>query len=220
LWASETLGFTPVLIAAGLAPLAGLLAVAGLPATRPGRTRIGRTDARGLAGPALIFAAVTTATGVLVTFLPLAGSPQLASAALLVQSLATPVARWVSGRLGDRHGSARLLAPGVLAAVAGVALQAQVDGPVAVMAGMALFGVGFGVLQNATLALMFERGAPSQVSALWNLAYDAGMGVGAMGFGLVLGHTGYSLGFVLMAVLIAVTLPLTRVRRGCAPLPR
>ncbi|WP_206061662.1 hypothetical protein [Nonomuraea basaltis] len=63
---------------------------------------------------------------------------------------------------------------------------------------------------------MFERGEPSQVSALWNLAYDAGMGAGALGFG----HTGYPAGFVLVAALITVTLPLTRVRPACAPLPR
>ncbi|MDP4502686.1 MFS transporter [Nonomuraea turcica] len=221
LWAGDALGFTPVLVVAGLVPLAGLVTVRGLPATKPARL-ISRqsTDARGLAGLVLLFAAVTTATGVMVTFLPLAGSPELASAALLTQSLATPPARWLAGRFGDRHGSARLLLPGLLAAVAGIALQTQVDGPVAVVAGMAMFGAGFGVLQNATLAVMFERGEPSRVSALWNLAYDAGMGAGAMGFGLVLGHTGYPLGFALVAALMAVTLPLTRVRPAGVPLPR
>ncbi|WP_223167117.1 MFS transporter [Nonomuraea sp. SYSU D8015] len=221
LWGSDTIGFTPVLVAAGLVPLAGLAAVRGLPRSRPAyRSAEHGTGLRDLAGPSLIFAAVTTATGVLITFLPLAGSPQLASAALLAQSLTTPAARWLAGRLGDRYGHARLLPPGVLAAVTGVALQTQVDAPVAVMAGMVLFGAGFGVLQNATLALMFERGEPSRVSALWNLAYDAGMGVGAMGFGLVLGQTGYPLGFALVAAVMAVTLPLTRVRPACVPLPR
>ncbi|NUR83289.1 MAG: MFS transporter, partial [Nonomuraea sp.] len=121
---------------------------------------------------------------------------------------------------GDRHGSARLLVPGLLAAAAGTALQAWTDGPVAVVAGMALFGVGFGVLSNATLAIMLERGGSARVSALWNLAYDAGMGAGAAGFGLVLGHTGYPLGFALVAALMVAVLPLTRVRRGYAALPR
>ncbi|GAA4912508.1 MFS transporter [Nonomuraea thailandensis] len=233
LWASDALGFAPVFAVAGLVPLAGLPAVLGLPVTRaghgeqptpgtaPGTAPAAGPAAGGLASLALVFAAVTTATGVLVTFLPLAGSPELASAALLVQSLATPAARWWAGRHGDRRGSAGLLAPGVLACAAGVALQGWAGGPVAAVAGMALFGAGFGVLQNATLALMFERGGAARVSALWNLAYDAGMGVGAMGFGLVLGHTGYAAGFGLVALLVAATLPLTRVRAaGCAPLPR
>ncbi|NUO98198.1 MAG: MFS transporter [Nonomuraea sp.] len=219
LWAADALGFTPVFVIAGLLPLAGLVAVSGLPALKPVPAAEGGRSS-GLAAPMLVFASVTVAVGVLATFLPLAGSPELASVALLAQSLATPAARWWAGRFGDRHGSAGLLVPGLLAAAAGTALQAWTDGPVPVVAGMALFGAGFGVLQNATLALMLERGGSARVSALWNLAYDAGMGVGAAGFGLVLGHTGYALGFVLVAALMVAVLPLTRVRPAYAALPR
>ncbi|MEU0570553.1 MFS transporter [Nonomuraea sp. NPDC005983] len=219
LWSAGTFGFTPVFLVAGLVPLVGLVAAIGLPSTRPASSH-GEAGAglRGLTAPTLVFASVTVAVGVLVTFLPLAGSPELASVALLTQSLGTPLARWWAGKFGDRHGSARLLAPGVLAAAAGMALQVWLDGPVPVVAGMALFGAGFGVLQNATLAVMFERGAVSQVSAVWNLAFDAGMGVGAMGFGLLAGHTGYPLGFALVAALVAATLPLTR-RAALSPKP-
>ncbi|MFF4196638.1 MFS transporter [Nonomuraea sp. NPDC001831] len=219
LWAADVLGFAPVLVVAGLLPLLGLVAVTGLPAGRPVTAGAGgRTG--GLAAPMLVFGSVTLSVGVLVTFLPLAGSPGLASAALLAQSLATPAARWWAGRFGDRHGPAKLLVPGLLAAAAGIALQAWTAAPAPVVAGMALFGAGFGVLQNATLTVMLQRGEPARVSALWNLAYDAGMGVGATGFGLVLGHTGYRLGFVLVAALVVVTIPLARVRPAYAALPR
>ncbi|MEV6158903.1 MFS transporter [Nonomuraea sp. NPDC052129] len=220
LWAAGVLGFTPVLVVGGLIPLAGLVAVLGLPALRPaaetdtapttgpGAKAAGTFDLRSQVRPTLIFAAVTLAVGVLVTFLPLAGSPELASGALLAQSLGTPLARWWAGKVGDGHGSERLLVPGVLVTAVGVALQVWSAEPVAVVAGMALFGIGFGVLQNATLALMLERGPAGPVSALWNLAYDAGMGVGAMGFGLFIGHTGYPVGFAVTAALVAATLPL------------
>ena len=238
LWAAGVLGFTPVLVVGGLIPLAGLVTVLALPAINPAatpsthpttesgtETTAGNTADIGPAGafdlrvqvpPTLIFAAVTLAVGVLVTFLPLAGSPELASAALLAQSLGTPLARWWAGRFGDGHGSERLLVPGILVTAAGVALQVWAGEPIAVVAGMALFGVGFGVLQNATLALMLERGPAGPVSALWNLAYDAGMGVGAMGFGLFIGHTGYPVGFAVAAALIAATLPLARRRTHSA----
>ncbi|WP_433516444.1 MFS transporter [Nonomuraea sp. CA-143628] len=224
LWAAGVLGFTPVLIVGGLIPLAGLVAVLGLPALTPatepstepstaptggpGAKPAGTFELRSQVRPTLIFAAVTLAVGVLVTFLPLAGSPELASGALLAQSLGTPLARWWAGKVGDGHGSERLLVPGVLVTAVGVALQVWSAEPVAVVAGMALFGLGFGVLQNATLALMLERGPAGPVSALWNLAYDAGMGVGAMGFGLFIGHTGYPVGFAVTAALVAATLPL------------
>ena len=48
-------------------------------------------------------------------------------------------------------------------------------------AGLCVFGAGFGVLESATFTLMIERVPPSSygtVSALWNLAYDAGYGAG------------------------------------------
>lgn len=74
---------------------------------------------------------------------------------------------------------------------------------------MALFGVGFGVTQNATLTLMYARVPVSgygTVSALWNFAYDAGMGVGAVGFGVLAGQTGYPLAFTLTAALMLTAL--------------
>lgn len=49
--------------------------------------------------------------------------------------------------------------------------------PPAVIAAMVLFGAGFGAGQNSTQTLMYQRapaGATGTVSAMWNVAYDAG----------------------------------------------
>ena len=90
--------------------------------------------------------------------------------------------------------------------------------PLAVIAGVGLFGIGFGVAQNVTLALMFARVPTSRfarASALWNVAYDGGMGVGAIGFGLLLDPIGYSAGFVCTAVvLITILVPAWRQRHA------
>ncbi|MEK8174177.1 hypothetical protein NKH77_49950 [Streptomyces sp. M19] len=70
--------------------------------------------------------------------------------------------------------------------------------------GAAVFGVGFGITQSATITLMYARVPVSgygTVSALWNVAYDGGMGVGAVGFGTVAGLTGYPWAFALTALL-------------------
>jgi predicted MFS family arabinose efflux permease len=108
--------------------------------------------------------------------------------------------------------------PAVLAAAAGTAALVWVADPIVVIAAMALFGVGFGMAQNVTLTLMFERVTQSrfgQVSALWNLAYDGGMGIGAVAFGLVAVRAGYPVGFALTgAVLFAALLPVWRDRHG------
>jgi predicted MFS family arabinose efflux permease len=83
--------------------------------------------------------------------------------------------------------------------------------------GAALFGVGFGVVQNATLTVMFERVQGSgygAVSAMWNLAYDAGLGLGAVGFGVVAAQTGYPVAFALTSlVVLAALVPSVRVHR-------
>ena len=65
------------------------------------------------------------------------------------------------------------------------------DSPAIVIAGMCLFGTGFGISQNAIFALMIDRMPVSgfgTASAIWNLAYDAGYGAGPAVFGLFAGR--------------------------------
>jgi hypothetical protein len=91
--------------------------------------------------------------------------------------------------------------------------------PAAVIAGMCLFGTGFGISQNATFALMIDR-MPAPVvgtaSALWNLAYDGGYGAGPAVFGLFVGHTGYPAAFALTGALMLVAVPSARRERSAA----
>ena len=199
-----------------------------------------------LVRPAALFSATTMAVGIIVTFLPLAvahADANVAALALLVQPAAAIAGRWLAGRRGDRHsnrpssrpssrpgnghgdrpsagrGSAALLVPGVLAAAVGVLVLSLTAVPAAVIAGAAVFGLGFGVTQNVTQTVMYDRvpeSAYGASSALWNLAYDGGMGLGAAGFGVLALHTGYPIAFVLVAaVLVAAVLP--AVARARAP---
>jgi MFS family permease len=157
----------------------------------------------------LIFAAATIAAGVLDSFLPLAnGIPSnLCSAALLVQAAAATFSRWQAGRLGDRHGHARPLIPALVVAALGMATMLLLGSAVALFAGMVLFGAGFGVIENATFALLIERLPEAKASARWNFAYDAGYGAGPAVFGLFCVHTGYPAAFALCGVLILAAVP-------------
>ncbi|MFD0883823.1 MFS transporter, partial [Streptosporangium algeriense] len=113
------------------------------------------------------------------------------------------------GRHGDRYGSAGLVVPALLASAAGMLLTALTNDAVAVVTGVVLFSAGFGIAQNATLTLMYARVTASgygTVTALWNFAYDAGMGVGAVAFGMIAERTGYPLAFALTAVLTLTAL--------------
>jgi predicted MFS family arabinose efflux permease len=222
-WLAARVGFRPVLVAGGLAALAGLASVPWLPrsgtvlahqaADRPlGVVAIVRDPA--LLRTAVMFAATTMAVGIIVTFLPMAvprSAADTAAAALLIEAAAAIGGRWLAGRHGDRHGAARLLVPGMALAAAGTLALALAAAPaivpaavpVAALAGAALFGTGFGMTQNASQTLMYE-GVPESgygaVSAVWNLAYDGGMGLGAAGFGVLAAGTGYPGAFALTAV--------------------
>jgi predicted MFS family arabinose efflux permease len=223
-WVSAHWGFAPVFIATAAAALLAIGSMPWLPGRRaevvpPGGTCGVLCGLRNpvLTRPAVVFSASTMAAGVLVTFLPLAvTAAATATAALFVQASAATLARWAAGRLGDRHGQARLLGPGVLLSAAGMAPLAATHAPVLVIGGAACFGAGFGLLQNATLALMYARaprGGYDSVSAIWNAAYDAGMGAGAIGMGLFVAHAGYSAAFLLTAALVLpVILPALRER--------
>ena len=226
LWLSEHAGFGPVFAVAAVVSLATLVPVTGLPSVGEPveqhtgepveqHTRVlrGLRDG-GLARPVAIFAAITVAAGILLTFLPIAvpaRSRGTAALALLVQASAMPLARWLAGRYGDRNGSSRLLLPAVFSAAIGTTGLIWLHNPYALVVGAALFGIGFGAAQNATLTLMFRRAPDSgrgRVSALWNLAYDGGMGIGAVSFGLAVALVGYPAGFALTAaVLFAALIP-------------
>jgi predicted MFS family arabinose efflux permease len=172
--------------------------------------------------PFLIFAASTVAGGVVVSFLPLAaGVPgNVAAAGLLVQALTATISRWWAGRRGDRSGHARLLIPALVIASLGMVTMIWLASPAAVIAGMCLFGTGFGISQNATFALMIGRMPASgagTASALWSLAYDAGYGAGPAVFGLFVSHTGYPAAFALTAALMLAALPAARREHTAAP---
>jgi predicted MFS family arabinose efflux permease len=198
-------------------------------AGRPAGLLDGLRDA-GQLRPALVFAASTVAAGVVVSFLPLATgkSGNIAATGLLVQALAATLSCWWAGRYGDRHGHARLLAPGLVIAALGMGAMIWPTVPAAVIAGMCLFGTGFGISQNATFALMVERmpaSAFGTASALWSLAYDAGYGAGPAVFGLAVSHTGYPAAFALTGVLMLAALPVawrdrTAAGPGAGPAPR
>lgn len=220
-------GFLPVALAGGVVALAALVAVPGLPdrelTSGPAVGVVAGFRTGALLRPVVVFATTALAAGIVVTFLPLAvpaGDAGLVSVALFVQSAASTVARWAAGRYGDRHGPACLVLPGLLASAAGMLVTALTHSPAAVIAGLAFFGIGFGITQNATLTLMYARVSTSgygTVSALWNFAYDGGMGLGAVGFGVLAALTGYPLAFALTGTLMLAACATARRDRDSAP---
>ena len=218
----EYVGFGGLFVLGAVASLVGLAAVPAMPQRSTGAEEqhvkvLGGLRGSGLLMPTFVFAAVTVAAGISVTFVPLAvagDNHSLVATALLVQAITAPAARWLAGRYGDRVGSVKLLWPALVLAAVGAGSLVFIGSAVAIVTGAALFGIGFGAAQNLTLATMYDRVPKSrygQVSALWNLAYDGGWGVGAIVFGMVVAGTGYSVAFGLTAAIVALAIiPATR----------
>jgi MFS family permease len=223
-WLAGHVGYAVVVVLTAATALGPLVAFRWLPGTANPRAASARPDAdlplgllAGLRQPgelrlALVFAATTVAAGVVTSFLPLAtgSAGNVAAIGLFAQALTATIVRWGEGRYGDRHGHARLLVPGLMIASIGMIAMIWLASPAVVIAGMSLFGAGFGIIQNATVALMMDRMPASGLgtaSALWNLAYDAGFGAGPVAFGLFVGHTGYPVAFALTGLLTLAALP-------------
>lgn len=219
------LGFGPLFALAAALPLAGVVFLVGVrvpsrsePAQRPGPAQDWRA-VRSSAGPWLAMLTCSLAQGGVITFLPLAlpRAAVLVPVALLATTAGALLGRLLAGELVDRRGRAgRLLVAGMLLAVAGMAAEVvAVHGfggirAATAVAGAALVGIGFGVVQNDSLVMMFTAaGAPGYgaASAAWNIAYDTGTGLGAVVLGAVAQQLGFAAAFATSALLLASVLP-------------
>lgn len=232
----ERVGFHAVLIA-GVSPLLGLLIMPFLrvPA-EPAPTAapvLGPEDlvpvgswVRSAVPPVLALTSCSLAQGGVVTFVPLAAAgPGIAvPIALFGMSGGAVLGRLLCGELVDRRGlGSRLLRPGVLCVLAGMLVvmfaagQPGGLGGTALALGAVLVGVGFGLVQNDSMVTLFAaagRRRYGTASAWWNIAYDGGTGIGAVGLGIVAELAGYRavFGTSALILLLTATLALRRPR--------
>ena len=170
--------------------------------------------------PALVLFAVTLSGGALMTFLPqLTDSSTVAFFALLLLGLVAAIGRWRIGRVADRRGAGRLLLPLLLTVVVGLLLAAlavagdQDPNTWLLLTAVLVVGIGYGTLQNLTLLVALSRVASrdyGRASAIWNVGFDAGTGLGAVVFGFVATSGGFGMAFLVLGGLAAAAVPLTR----------
>ncbi|MFW6600422.1 MFS transporter [Propionibacteriaceae bacterium Y2011] len=210
-WVAQTWGFGTVFIVAAVSSVvAGLLAV-----VLPGRSRgtfsvTSLTDARRIAPPIVVFITTSASFGATTTFLPLSGpSAATAALALLAASVALVSGRLLAGVVSDRVGPGRVLLPAVVLVILGcVGLALSLTGPAwLLLTGAGVLGLGFGACQNDSFVLTIHRlglDRTGTASTIWNIAYDGGMGLGAVAFGGVLGLLGHGEAFLALAATITV----------------
>ena len=235
-WCAGRFGFAPVFVVTGvLGVLAAPLVVvmsgrrsgggptrgsASVRGSAPVRRGAGVRDRlRGLAWPPGVLAVAACALGGVTSFLPLAlgGASVAAPASLFALSVAMVVGRWGAGVWCDRAGAGRLVVPCAVACALATGGFAVATGPVpeavavtGAVAAAVVYGLGFGALQNDTLVVMFRRAGPGgngTVSTVWNLAFDAGTGVGAVAVGLLSQGLGVDGAYAAAAALMLMVVP-------------
>jgi len=184
------------------------------PEAGPGPAGTRRAAVRAALAPSAVLFAVTMAAGGVVTFLPIERPDGvLTTVALLVFGLTGAVTRWRSGALADRLGSSGLLPAALVVAAVGLVVAAVGlnAGDAWIVVGAAVFGAGYGAVQNLTLVAAFARageGGTTTASAMWNASFDAGTAVGALALGFVAAGVGLDWTYVLVAALLAAAVPL------------
>ena len=241
-WLADAIGFWTVFVL-GTLPLLGLLAAprlgSALRAQQAANDRLAAATAAldqesdgpaaqrrippGLLRPMVLLLAVTLAGGALITFAPQFSSvPAATSGGLVLLTATAALARWRVGALADRFGTHRFLWPLVLLTVAGLALAAlAIRDPAATrvlpfLAAMAVVGIAYGGLQNLTLLLSLSAVRQREygtASAVWNIGFDAGTGLGSVLVGLLAAGFSFPVALLVAAGLSLATLPLA-LRRG------
>jgi len=156
------------------------------------------------------FVCVTFTYGAVLSFSPFVlptFGPGSAAVFLFVFSVTRAVARVGSGRAFDGLADHRLVLPGLAAGAAGLTLLALRSPALTVLAAL-LYGTAFGTVQTGTFVGMLRSTAgaePSLVGGLWNVAVDAGIGLGALTLAPVAAVVGFPRMFWMLPVLLAVS---------------
>lgn len=204
---AELVGYVPVYALAtaiGLVGLAVCVRIPAIPKADPNTADLTSVRVplwRLVAVPMLALTLVTTAYGAVTNFLPVsvrdldpAAGAAFGGVLLAVLNFAAMISRYYAGIVLDRRGiPGTLLIPFQIYAAAGILLIAVVLWQEAsvwwLVVAAFLYGAGFGAVQNESLTLLFYRlpkSKASEASAMWNISFDGGTGVGSTVYGMML----------------------------------
>ncbi|WP_167382090.1 MFS transporter [Corynebacterium suranareeae] len=178
--------------------------------------------------PSLAVTTLSMTFGAVSSFLPAAVieldpglGAALAGIILSITGGSSMVFRYLSGVIADRRGMpGTTMIPAQIIGFLGVALITatifQGWSVWLLIIGAVMFGGGFGMVQNEALLSMFfrlPRSKVSEASAIWNIAFDSGTGIGSFLLGIVAASLAYSGAFGAGAAVILFGIILTTADR-------
>ena len=125
----------------------------------------------------------------------------------LVMAAVIALARGYAGSVSDRVGRAPVAAAGLVVAATALVVLASGGGMAALAAAGALYGLGLGATQPATMAWAADLVRPDErgkALGTFYAAFELGIATGAIGFGAVLARSSFAVMF-LTAAAVALT---------------
>ncbi|MDP2725906.1 MAG: MFS transporter [Dehalococcoidia bacterium] len=179
--------------------------------------------------PGFCIFSITLAYGAFISFLP-GQAPRIgmdnAGLFFTVYAIATILVRILAGGISDRVGRIPVIIP-ALFIVAGATLMVGLsDSPGMILLAAAFWGLGYGSAHPTILALAVDRASPDQRSSAvttFNVGYNLGVTVGALGMGFLLEATSFSMMAAVAGVAPVIALTALYLRRQSlvtpAPIP-
>jgi len=164
--------------------------------------------------PSLVWFFIALTYGGIVSFLPsyaYTRGVQNIGLFFTVYAIILLVSRPTIGKLADRYGARRFLAPGILVTAASLVLLAKASSlPVFLFSGI-IYGIGFATLQPILIALAASLAPPERrgsAQATFGISMDLGIGLGSIILGFIIQTAGYAYlyisaaGFALLALIM------------------
>ncbi len=226
---ASRMGFPVLFLAAAATASMGLVCllllprIGGAPSKSGRRPRLQDFFSRAAVLPSVLLMTLFIPYGALVAFIPIIATHRgLANPGTFytVYALAVLLVRAKAGRLSDERGRAAVILPGLLVASVAFAVLGLTSGAIGVLVSAAIYGVGFGAVQPALMALTADR-VPAEergkAMGTFYVAWELGIASGAVGAGLLLGVMDFPLMFLAGAAMPAAGALLSLRARTPAP---
>lgn len=198
------MGYPMLFFVAGGTALLGLVCILMLPRIgRPsgwtGSVRWRDFFSRAAVLPSVLLLFLCVPYGMMVAFIPIIGAGRgLGNPGTIytVFALAILLVRAKAGKISDQRGRAAVIIPGLLVAALAFAVLGVTSGPIGVLVGAAIYGLAFGSVQPALMALTADRVPPEErgkAMGTFYTAWEFGISAGATGSGVLLGVTDFPL---------------------------
>jgi MFS family permease len=121
-----------------------------------------------------------------------------------IQAIALVFSRTFAGHFADRYGRAVAIVPGIILMAIAIAILPLAHGLPSFMISASLIGLGFGMAQPATMALLIDRVRPEQrglAVGTYYIGLDLGISIGSILLGIVGQHWGFGVMWTIAAAL-------------------